>query len=516
MKESTGTITTTYRQRIDRLMWRPAIVHMLLCLGVGLFTGGWFLAVGVIVLAAGATALVTRLAPGTIASAIAMAAQFMTLSALLIEQTGGLVEAHFSIFIMLSALILYCDWRVNVAGAAIIAVHHAVFTYLQYLGVVELYAQSAQIPADPAMLLACLGMHAGAVVGQAIVLVYLAESLRRQVVDSLDIQAFAERAERGGLDHMFSPARLARPAIAAVARLQTRLSGVLADARKAAHAIRRLGGDTAQAQQQLQSQAERSGEQIERIVSSAEQLSSTTRQSAAEAERTRELALTVGGALDQSAQSVQRLDDTMARVDESARDIARLLGEIDEISFQTNLLALNASVEAARAGEQGRGFAVVAGEVRALSQRSTAIAKAIRDRVERSIGHVETGVADVESAAQRMQEVVAVFEQIQMRMLEISTSSQQQHQGIEILNEGILAMQQALALSAQSIESTREVADRLNHEADMLGEAIGYFRIETAASTDTAGPAGPRERRHRQRPPTESVTESVRQGVLPT
>ena len=59
MKESTGTITTTYRQRIDRLMWRPAIVHMLLCLGVGLFTGGWFLAVGVIVLAAGATALVT-------------------------------------------------------------------------------------------------------------------------------------------------------------------------------------------------------------------------------------------------------------------------------------------------------------------------------------------------------------------------------------------------------------------------------------------------------------------------
>jgi methyl-accepting chemotaxis protein len=221
----------------------------------------------------------------------------------------------------------------------------------------------------------------------------------------------------------------------------------------------------------------------------------------------------VGGALDQSAQSVQRLDDTMARVDESARDIARLLGEIDAISAQTNLLALNASVEAARAGEQGRGFAVVAGEVRKLSQRSSDIARSIRERVERSLGHVETGVADVECAAERMHAVVAVFEQIQQRLHEISASGHQQQDGIDVLDEGIRAMQQAMAASAQSIESTQDVAERLNREADMLGEAIGYFRIP---AEETAGPGGRRERRHRQRPPKESVTESVRRGVLPT
>lgn len=186
MTSSAGAITTAYRRRIDRLMWRAAIAHILVCLVVGL-NGSWPLAITVIALASGLTWLVGRLWPGSMASAVAMSALFMTLSALLIEQTGGLIEAHFSIFIMLSALILYCDWRVNVCGAVIIAVHHVVFTYMQYRGLVDLYAHDAGMRADPTMLVTCLATHAGAVVGQAIVLVYLAEALRDVVTDSLEI-----------------------------------------------------------------------------------------------------------------------------------------------------------------------------------------------------------------------------------------------------------------------------------------------------------------------------------------
>ena len=48
--------------------------------------------------------------------------------------------------------------------------------------------------------------------------------------------------------------------------------------------------------------------------------------------------------------------------------------------------------------------------------------------------------------------------------------------------------------------------------AEALNTAIRYFRTAPVAdATDV-----PRERRHRQRPPKESVTEAVRQGVLPT
>ena len=61
---------------------------------------------------------------------------------------------------------------------------------------------------------------------------------------------------------------------------------------------------------------------------------------------------------------VQRAINAMEETNTSSKEIADIIGVIEEIAFQTNLLALNAAVEAARAGEQGRGFAVVAGEVR--------------------------------------------------------------------------------------------------------------------------------------------------------
>lgn len=80
----------------------------------------------------------------------------------------------------------------------------------------------------------------------------------------------------------------------------------------------------------------------------------------------------------------------------AAGAIEAAVNEIEEIARHTATLSLNASIEAARAGEAGVGFAVVAGEVKALSAKTRAAARAIHDRVAQ-IGTAVTGVHGVQS-----------------------------------------------------------------------------------------------------------------------
>ena len=65
---------------------------------------------------------------------------------------------------------------------------------------------------------------------------------------------------------------------------------------------------------------------------------------------------------------VQRAINAMEEINTSSKEIADIIGVIEEIAFQTNLLALNAAVEATRAGERAQ--ALPLWQVR-LESRST-------------------------------------------------------------------------------------------------------------------------------------------------
>jgi methyl-accepting chemotaxis protein len=78
--------------------------------------------------------LISRSAGGQLVTRIAVACAAMIFAALLIHQTRGVIESHFGIFVLLAFLVLYCDWRPLVAAAALIAVHHLSFAWLQATG----------------------------------------------------------------------------------------------------------------------------------------------------------------------------------------------------------------------------------------------------------------------------------------------------------------------------------------------------------------------------------------------
>lgn len=465
-------------RRIDRLMWMPALMLLALCLALGVYNGTWPLALGFTVLVLPPVALLQWRLPEHPVNGFAKAALYMALAALLIEQSGGLIEAHFSIFIMLSALILYSDWRVIVFGAGVIAVHHALFTWLQSLGVVSLYAglgeHSQHASSD---LLICLLQHGGAVVAQALILSYLSLVLSGQLRDGMRVAAFAERAGQGRLDDVFSPRDLGRPTLAAINNMQQRVASALHQVRDSASEVGDLGDALASSQAQLSEQAERNAGQISRVSASATQLSATTRESASETARVRELAETAADHARNGQQEVEALGAAMTQLESDAAGIAALLSDIDQITFQTNLLALNASVEAARAGDQGRGFAVVAGEVRQLSQRTQEIAESIRTRIRETDRSVQTGADRTRAASDAMTEVLGAFDQVAARLVEVDGASREQHLGIEELEGSVLEMQAALQASRQALGASHANAERLAATAISLLAAVDTFRL---------------------------------------
>ena len=118
---------SAFQARADNLLIGTLGAHLVLCLVAAALTDSWVPAFLV-------PLLISRSAAGQLVTRIAVACAAMIFAALLIHQTRGVIEAHFGIFVLLAFLVLYCDWRPLVAAAALIAVHHLSFAWLQATG----------------------------------------------------------------------------------------------------------------------------------------------------------------------------------------------------------------------------------------------------------------------------------------------------------------------------------------------------------------------------------------------
>ncbi|MCP5133125.1 MAG: hypothetical protein H6976_05815 [Gammaproteobacteria bacterium] len=192
----------------------------------------------------------------------------------------------------------------------------------------------------------------------------------------------------------------------------------------------------------------------------------------------------------------------MSAIHQSSRQIADIIGVIDEIAFQTNLLALNAAVEAARAGEQGRGFAVVAGEVRKLAQRSADAAKEIKSLITDSVAKVADGSTLVEQSGQTLKEIVTAIKKVSGIVAEMAAAAREQASGIEQVNQAILQIDQMTQQNAALVEQTAAASQSMGDQARELQNLMDFFKLDGQATAlkPAVIPADPHWRRIASRP----------------
>ena len=248
--------------------------------------------------------------------------------------------------------------------------------------------------------------------------------------------------------------------------------------RESCETMTRSAGEIAQGNVELSQRTEEQAANLEETASSMEELTSTVEQNADNAKQANQLS---SGARDEAQKGgdvVANAISAMSAINESSKEIADIIGVIEEIAFQTNLLALNAAVEAARAGEQGRGFAVVASEVRNLAQRSSSAAKDITGLIKDSVNKVEDGSRLVNESGDTLTQIVGSVEGVSNIIAEITAASEEQAAGIAEVSSAVQQMDQVTQQNAAMVEEAAAASEAMDEEAKGLRDLVSFFSVD--------------------------------------
>ncbi len=352
-------------------------------------TGGVALLIGIP--AALLPAILVYSAPGELITRLTISTSFMVFSALEIQQAKGMIEMHFGIFVLLAFLLYYRDWLAILIAAAVIALHHLLFNYMQEAGYpVWVF--------DHGPSLAMVFTHAAYVVFESVLLGYMAVQGRREALRNEELReisrSFAIEHNRINLTYRKADpssdfARDFNGFMHAVNQAISSSQETAAKLISTTQELYQLSPNTKRGTElqcgnsmHIASAINQMATTMQSVAKSSADASGATRQAEDLVENGSKVVKNTISALADLANSVDQASSVIQKLEQHTSKIGTVLEVIKSIADQTNLLALNAAIEAARAGDQGRGFAVVADEVRTLASRTQKSTEDIQEMIQ--------------------------------------------------------------------------------------------------------------------------------------
>jgi len=173
MSGENGYFSQLYRSA-DRLLFIVVSAMLLISFALAPWYHTWAQALVIGVPAWAICAWLVRAQGGTLVTRCAVAAALMVLSSLQIDQAHGMIEEHFTIFVLLAFLLIYRDWVPLVVAAGVIAVLHLSLDLLQNAGQpVWVFAISGG--------LSIVLLHAAYVIAETVLLVWMSIQMRAEI-----------------------------------------------------------------------------------------------------------------------------------------------------------------------------------------------------------------------------------------------------------------------------------------------------------------------------------------------